>query len=106
MKNFTLESTKIENPENVISAFKNAGFAETTYEGQDGVFLSKDFHVNDINCIDDILGNDLSSDMVRVELIQDGVLQICVHDSMTHEKLEPDESCWKTLAKAAGVATE
>ncbi len=106
MKNFTLESTKIENPENVISAFKNAGFAETTYEGQDGVFLSKDFSVDDIDCVYDILGNFLDNDSVRVELISNGDLQICVNKSIDFERFTPDNPYWKILANSAGVATK
>lgn len=96
----------------MIAAFKNAGFAERTYEDQEGVFLAKDFLSNEVEMIAESLPDDLDPpiDFV-VEICPDGDIQFSEKDSELavfsfinafDPQSQPEK--WRKLAQDAGVS--
>lgn len=104
MKTFVLDNVNFQNPELIISEFRQAGFKDTTYKGQDDVFLSKDFQAKQIPHIEQTLGFVSEEEYVRVELLKNGDLQICVLDSITFERYESTNENWILLAESVGVS--
>lgn len=96
----------------MIAAFKNAGFAERTYEGQEGVFLAKDFLSNEVEMIAESLPDDLDPPLdFVVEVCPDGNIQFSTKDSDLEafaffDAFDPQSQPkqWRKLAQDAGVS--
>lgn len=102
---------KLEIPADIKQLFLDAWFEETTYDGQEGVFLTRTLKVGDIR---DFLDNarpdwpefaDEMQDIV-VELIPAGAIQYCLlgGDEMFDKfYLQDNLPDWLDLARSAGV---
>lgn len=90
----------------VIKAFKEAGFVETVYTGQDGALLMKTFKCDDLEGIKNSVvdGEVICSDSeCVVELAENGIIQIYIPDDDYCEKYSIEEEGFNEVAKDAGV---
>lgn len=104
VRNFTAPGMTSE----LLSAFRDAGFAEMFYPGQEGVFLTKPsvcgahpqirkILVDDVEVFDD-------SECV-FEILPDGNFQLYVPDCdhIEHVDHKDQREAWNKLARKAGV---